>query len=384
MRTSYQRAFDHVTASDRLKKEVLAMTKQEKDILRRRIPRAVLIAAVLVLLLAGTAVAVSVPGIQDWFRQYWQEAAGDAPMKAEQREAIDRMTQPVGSSAGAAGPETDERPDPAEPAAPSPSRAEGPASGATAEASGGVQTPAAAGGSGCAAEAGAITVTLDSVAAGEDQLWMLVHITGRTFEAGKTYSFRRGELVGAPEKELPELGIVIESGLRMSADGCRVLEDGSLEMMFWYTNPDPNSDLTDGGAMTLRLTDLMADREPLVEGQWDLPFTLAETAPVPVIELEDVKLPVEGLDDTVRVETLRVTSAGMELLFSTRYEGASLWPDAALVLTDGTELQAMGAHGTWEGEAEKSRWIANYTWKVPAALEQAAAVRIGGRLIPLT
>ena len=59
MRTTYQRAFDHVTASDHLKKEVLEMTKQEQDILRRRIPRAVLIAAVLILVLAGTAVAVT-------------------------------------------------------------------------------------------------------------------------------------------------------------------------------------------------------------------------------------------------------------------------------------------------------------------------------------
>ena len=70
MRTRYQRAFDHVTASGRLREEVLNMTKQEKRSLRRRIPRAVLIAAVLALLLAGTALAVNVPGIQAWFQRY--------------------------------------------------------------------------------------------------------------------------------------------------------------------------------------------------------------------------------------------------------------------------------------------------------------------------
>ena len=58
MRTRYQRAFDHVTASRRLREEVLNMTKQEKRSLRRRIPRAVLIAAALALLLAGTALAM--------------------------------------------------------------------------------------------------------------------------------------------------------------------------------------------------------------------------------------------------------------------------------------------------------------------------------------
>ena len=74
MQTKYQKAFDHVTASDRLKEEVLNMTKQEKETLRRQIPKAALVAAIIILILAGTAVAVSIPGIQDWFQQYWQEA----------------------------------------------------------------------------------------------------------------------------------------------------------------------------------------------------------------------------------------------------------------------------------------------------------------------
>ena len=85
MRTTYQRAFDHVTASDHLKKEVLEMTKQEQDILRRRIPRAVLIAAVLILVLAGTAVAVSVPGIQDWFRSTGRRPPGPPPCRRNRR-----------------------------------------------------------------------------------------------------------------------------------------------------------------------------------------------------------------------------------------------------------------------------------------------------------
>ena len=68
MRTDYQRAFDHVTASDDLERKVLDMTSYEKKALRRRIPRAALIAAILALLLAGTALAAATPGIQDWFR----------------------------------------------------------------------------------------------------------------------------------------------------------------------------------------------------------------------------------------------------------------------------------------------------------------------------
>ena len=389
MRTRYQRAFDHVTASGRLREEVLNMTKQEKRSLRRRIPRAVLIAAVLALLLAGTALAVNVPGIQAWFQRYWEDAAGTVEMSPAQQEVLDDLTQSVGTSAATGTPERAEVPGLPETSvdAEPPERAseEVPAEPADTAAGGGA-APVPDGGD-PSVQAGCVTVTLDSVTAGENQLWMLVRVTGQTFEAGKDYAFCRGELVGAPQKEYADLGILVGSGVRMSADGCRILADGSLEMMLWYTNPDPAAaDLTDGRTMTLRLTDLMADREPLVQGQWDIPFTLAKTAPSAAIELEQVVLPVEGVDGTDKTvyDTLRVTSTGMELISGGRYEGASLWSDVALVLPDGTEIEGGGAHGTWEGEAHESRWISSYTWKVPVALEQAAAVRIGDVTVPLT
>ena len=389
MRTRYQRAFDHVTASGRLREEVLNMTKQEKRSLRRRIPRAVLIAAVLALLLAGTALAVNVPGIQAWFQRYWEDAAGTVEMPPAQQEVLDDLTQSVGTSAATGTPERAEVPGLPETSADAepPERAseEVPAEPADTAAGGGA-APVPDGGD-PSVQVGCVTVTLDSVTAGENQLWMLVRVTGQTFEAGKDYAFCRGELVGAPQKEYADLGILVGSGVRMSADGCRILADGSLEMMLWYTNPDPAAaDLTDGRTMTLRLTDLMADREPLVQGQWDIPFTLAKTAPSAAIELEQVVLPVEGVDGTDEVvyDTLRVTSTGMELISGVRYEGANLWSDVALVLPDGTEIEGGGAHGTWEGEAHESRWINSYTWKVPVALEQAAAVRIGDVTVPLT
>lgn len=95
MRTPYQEAFDHVTASERLKDEVLDMTKREKQDLCRRIPKFILIAAVIVLLLAGTALAVNMPHLQDWFRQYWVEATGEDVMNAQQEEVMNSVTQSV-------------------------------------------------------------------------------------------------------------------------------------------------------------------------------------------------------------------------------------------------------------------------------------------------
>lgn len=376
MRTTYQRAFDHVTASDHLKKEVLEMTKQEQDILRRRIPRAVLIAAVLILVLAGTAVAVSVPGIQDWFRQYWQETAGDTAMPAEQEEAIGQMTQSVGTSAGTKAPETEPATANAGPAgeAEKPGESEKTAPDHT-------DVPEAILGG----EPSQTTVTLESVTVGEKHLWLLLHVSGN-FEPGKTYTFARAELIGAPEKVYSDLGIKVGKGLTYRADGCKILEDGSLQIMAQYQSPDPNADLTAGGEFCLHLETLLMEREPLLEGQWEIPFTLEQGTLASSIKLENILLPVSGLEGAsdVTFQEMRVFSTGMELICDAEYAGFTLWTDVALILADGSEIPNSAAHASWEGEAEKSRWVADYTWKVPVALEQAAAVRIGGQVIPLS
>ena len=187
MRTRYQRAFDHVTASERLEREVLNMTKQEKQALRRRIPRAVLIAAVLALLLAGTALAVNVPGIQAWFQRYWEDAAGTAEMPPAQQEVLDDLTQSVEASAAAEPPEQAEvsgLPETSADAEPSERASEEAPAEPADTAAGGGAAPVLDGGD-PSDQAGGVTVTLDSVTAGEDQLWMLVRITGRTFETEK-------------------------------------------------------------------------------------------------------------------------------------------------------------------------------------------------------
>lgn len=99
MRTPYQKAFDHVTASERLKEEVLDMTRHEKQTLCRRIPKFALIAAVIALLLAGTALAVNIPQLQDWFRQYWEDATGADALAPQQEDLLNGLTQSVDAAA---------------------------------------------------------------------------------------------------------------------------------------------------------------------------------------------------------------------------------------------------------------------------------------------
>lgn len=373
MRTPYQEAFDHVTASERLKDEVLDMTKREKQDFCRRIPKFILIAAVIVLLLAGTALAVNMPHLQDWFRQYWVEATGEDVMNAQQEEVMNSVTQSVdatsnmekeleGISSEATSPNN--IPDQAAANKDAPDTTQSPSAG---------QTPATS-------HEPTITVSLDSVAAGEDTLWMLVHVTGN-YETGKRYSFGRGELLGAPEKEFSELGITVSRGV--VAEQCEILTDGSLQILLRYQCLNSSADLTQGGTYQLQLEDLMMERDLVKAGQWNLSFSLDETTTSVPVVLEHITLPVEGLDnqDTVEFEEIRITSTGVKLVCQPQFSGYRLWADVALILADGSEISGSRGHSNWTGDADKSNWFTAYNWNLPVAVEQAIALRFGETVI---
>lgn len=192
MRTPYQEAFDHVTASERLKAEVLDMTKREKQDLCRRIPKFVLIAAVIALLLAGTALAVNMPHLQDWFRQYWEEATGEELMNAQQEEVMNSLTQSVDATSNMEDGSENTSSETTSPDDIPAQTADNPEAPDTTQSPSAGQAPAAS-------PDPTVTVSLDSVTAGEDTLWMLVHVTGN-YEAGKRYSFGRGGAAGSPGK----------------------------------------------------------------------------------------------------------------------------------------------------------------------------------------
>ena len=100
MRNIYRETFDQIHASETLRKEVLEMTKQQQStVRRRRIPKGALIAAALVLVLAGTTLAaVGMPRtLRDWFAMEWQERT-DKDISLEQLAVIDHLTQTVGVS----------------------------------------------------------------------------------------------------------------------------------------------------------------------------------------------------------------------------------------------------------------------------------------------
>ena len=349
------------------------MTKCEKQDLCRRIPKFILIAAVIVLLLAGTALAVNMPHLQDWFRQYWVEATGEDVMNAQQEEVMNSVTQSVDATS-----KMEKELEGISPEATSPNNIPDQAA-ANKDASDTTQSPSA-GQTPATSHEPTITVSLDSVAAGEDTLWMLVHVTGN-YETGKRYSFGRGELLGAPEKEFSELGITVSRGV--VAEQCEILTDGSLQILLRYQCLNSSADLTQGGTYQLQLEDLMMERDLVKAGQWNLSFSLDETTTSVPVVLEHITLPVEGLDnqDTVEFEEIRITSTGVKLVCQPQFSGYRLWADVALILADGSEISGSRGHSNWTGDADKSNWFTAYNWNLPVAVEQAIALRFGETVI---
>ena len=379
MRTNYQRAFDHVAASDRLKEEVRNMTRQEKRTVRRQAPRALIAAALVALLLAGTALAAGVPGIRDWFRQYWQEATGQAEMDAAQAAAVDGLTQSVGSQA--AGQEREEDVFTELPGA------AGEETAPTAGPEEGTSAPADQGESaGRTAAASEITVTVDSVTAGKTSLWILLHISGE-YQPETHYSFWSGMLEGAPVKRFEEMGILVSAGVEFSRNDTRVREDGSLELLVRYESPDPTADLTESREITLVLKDLTADGEVLVKGRWEVPISLSATETQPPVVLENVTVPltVDGVTRQVTYQKVEVTATGVQLTCAPQdWADALAFHDVALVLTDGSEIASEGGNANWAGEADVSPYVGSCGWKLPVDLDHAAAIRFGETTVPLT
>ena len=125
MNDLYRKTFDEIHASEALRQEVLNMTKQEKAAARRQAPRMLLIAAIVALVLAGTALAAAVPGIRQWFSQQWTQETGQ-PIHTDQLGLIDQLSDAVGVSV----------------------------------------------------ESGGVTVTVDSVTRGENVIWFLLRYDG--------------------------------------------------------------------------------------------------------------------------------------------------------------------------------------------------------------
>ena len=341
MEEKYREMFDEVRASSKLREEVRNLTKlEQKTPRRRRLPRAWLIAAALLLVLAGTAAAmVAAPGtLRGWFAREWEEATGNT-MDESQLALIDQLTRPVGVSDTQNG----------------------------------------------------VTVTVDSVTVGNSSLWLLLKISGEyASEENIGYNFDRMDLAIEPDPD--QLDTPGGAGISYPYSG--VTEDGRLTLLIHYhiDLAGQASLLDEPRQVTLSMVNLVQkdmtklDGDTmLTEGSWTVTFPLEPGESGETLTLEEIQVPARNWDtgETKEITLRKVSLCATELSFVQAAEDQSWNPEnCVLVLKDGTEVNWSGGSSRFWDEAQ-TQWGSTWYWQVPVDLSAVAALRFGETEIPL-
>lgn len=335
MRNIYRETFDQIHASEALRKEVLDMTKQTQcPVRRRRISKGVLIAAVLILALAGTALAAASPTLREWFAHRWTEATG-GELTESQSLVIDSLTQKVGLSD----------------------------------------------------ISGDVTVTVDSITVGGSQIWALLDVEGLEFSRNARYSFDWMRVDIVPDPSEGQFG-----GAGYSLGSIGLTEEGRCRMLLEFSAIISTGNQLNSGeyALEIDLSDLIrcrtgrAEDEVLYEGDWSFSIPLTAESLSPVISLEEVVVPVRGLPDQEGAEVnwdlvlrdVRVTSTDLSFTM----DRPNPFLDVTAILADGTEVENAGGGGS---EMKDHRWYASFDWPVPLDVADIVSIRFGDTEIPL-
>ena len=350
----YREMFDEVHAPQGLKEEVLNMTKQDTARVARKISATFVIAAVLAVVLAGSALA-AVAGVpqtlREWFDQQWTETAGSETMPKEQSAVIDSLIQPVGVTCVNKG----------------------------------------------------ISVTLDSVTAGKNSIWLLLKVKGEPLTG--EWEFGRmsfgGKLIEKAEAKSPNQATVSQH----SMDLLGTMEDGTEVYLFKYSGGPAGVDYLEGGELELRLKDFYLEASidaavpagihedpievfPDVEGRWVLPFDLepmkeqtALTAKTARLNAEDYvwkegESEPEKISKTFTIQDIKVTAVGFSYTIPKDAEG--FWFEMpSLRLKGGVTVQ-----GT-EAARDSSELKREGTWDLPVDLSEVEALLFGDVAVPL-
>ena len=371
MRDLYRETFDGIHASQALRQEVLNMTKREKAAVKRQVPRIGLIAAVIVLVLAGTALAASFTGLPEWFSRQWTKETGRT-IEKNQMGVITGLTDEVGVSA----------------------------------------------------ESDGVTVTVDSVTRGEGVMWVLARLEGLPDEAELEARLAGQEAPALDSSLLPEgwepsplrefdfleceLTLTPELGDEFQGWSCLQQtrgENGTWSFLMQYTaSASLGTTPLDVEAVTMKLGRLQwggrigVGTIPVAEGPWELDFTLPPihaatrltTGPCRVTGTltqpngwdiwEDGPFPTEE----VELQDIQVTSTGLLIIWADGEQAKRIMPfhDITLVMKDGTELENTSG-GRHEEPLPDGRTVTQRLWEVPVDLSQAEALVIGGETLKL-
>lgn len=341
MKEEYQQVFDQVHASERLREEVAQMTKLERKNPKKRFPKGILIAAAILVVLAGSAIAtVGMPGtLQGWFARQWTEQ-NDAEMSAEQLAFIDHLTEKVGVQDTQNG----------------------------------------------------VTVTLDSITAGDSSIWLLVKVSG-SYEEDEEHRYDFGiiDLTLDPDPDLIR-DTPGGSGLQTLYSG--TASDGVFTVLLQYTvDLAGKSTLWDEPrTATLVLEDLNRkeiggdwEGTPAAAGTWTLAFSLTPGEERQVRIIPELEVPARNRDSRQagRTTISQVRISATEIQYVQAAEEQAWEPErAALILQDGSVVERSGGSSRFQ-DAEYTCWSSTYYWRVPVDLRQVTALRIGNETFPL-
>lgn len=348
-----KRVFDQVKFSREREEAMLADLLTEKEEVssmkqknRRRIPAAVLVAAALVIALAGTAFAAvfDLPDIlADWFGQRWEEEI-EKPVEKEQLELLNRLTRPVGVSD----------------------------------------------------TCGGVTITADSATVGDSSLWVLLVVDGlegplpEPGEAGDWFHMYHTGMDRSDIAPLTQEAFKI-NGMGFGVYSSNVTEDGRLCLIYCYEPQISGSaSLLDGCRVTFQTDEIGYGNETLAEGNWLLEFDLEPAEGTPVLTLQDVQFPAkyphggETEDVLIDMTEVRVSStdvtfrldAGDSLRMAYQFDMTLLFRDGTEI--NCTELPEMGSH-----DEEKNEWVVTKNLPLPIDLTQVESLRVGGMEFPL-
>ena len=317
------------------------MSDMERRPSRKRFPKGMLIAAAVLAVLAGTAVAaVGMPGtLRGWFAQEWEETTG-APMEEEQLALIDQLTQPVGASDTQNG----------------------------------------------------VTVTVDSVTVGDSTMWLLLKVSGEYAEnTDLRYDFDGMDLTIDPNPD--EVGT--PGGYGVGVRDWGVTEDGMLTLLIVFNIhlAGETSLLDSSRQVTLVLNDLVSNNirwkgdkfKTVAEGAWTLTFPL-EPGEMEKRTLEEIRVPGTNRDSgEVEMMTLRdvqITSTDITYTFDATPQDPEVMLFCTLVMENGAEVGYSSGATRFRNE-ERTEWSSVWYWQMPVDLNKVTALRFGDMEIPL-
>lgn len=335
-RNAYIDAFNQVKLGRNAREKVLGIAAECEDKRslhgRRRFSMAMAV-CMAVVLITGTALAVtSGGGLKSWFSDEWGYN-NDGEMPAEQQQIVESLSTPVGIS----------------------------------------QT------------VGNLTVTVDSVAYSDGYYWLMVYAEGMKFDQDNGYGCRKSDLIIVSEdgRELGQCGRSITQTAR-GGSALKMLFEGEI-------SPESAEAIAaDGGNMhfMLSVSDFVEKKHSIItstkesvlqEGTWSFEFEVpaAESGEIMTAPDSDAVFAIGNGEETMcRVSKIQINMVGIKYLFEGESEAHGELP--RLIFKDGSEVGITGGSGV---QLEDGSWQMKYQWSMPVDTAQVKAVKFGKTVV---